>query len=827
MSEPLALDHQMLNDVDHLLLEYQSQYLSYLIKSLRLSSNPSESGKMDILNQIQHSEQIESLFNLLKSFEIPQNITRDITNDETPTFKTTNILLKYFAVSNIVHSLLTNAKHQHKIKQLCFKTKYHLHIISNHQKVTRIIKLFHHRIQTYNHLRDSIKTNFKLTIHCFHILYGFNSFTNNCHLSQDIMIYVVHLVKFVYKYTKNAFFDIQSQTLICDLFSVLKNTTQEHLLLICGCKLKKNQNFLQWSLKKLAKNKHIRLKEAFWSFIAFLYAMTDQNPFGKENILKFITAYNILNLNRINRAIVIDICFIITQRETDNYVTMEILCTSCIVPLLLKIYHQYKNDNDIILEQHIIGVFRKCIPFRCPAYMGQHFPIFASQHCFLKRLMDIGIIDMCINGLQQCLLQLNSEQTDSVQIVSSFSIEILKYCISEINQNPKKLNGFQAVIQSGLQSQLVQCYADTVLWILEKCNGLVVLKKSNLKFQEFGNDIQYILNFCSQYYTVNEIRKENPMQLMKLQKNIEIIQRRSVYKFNIDTVCGATPTFYKNIAENIICYTQQIDITLKSLTRKQNVNIDIIENLFLSLLERELFDQEVGLYLLSSPTFMSTLRDILKYISSSHFVMDEAIPIKINQNENTLCRAVIIIIKLMYKLCLHPYLNKIICSIDVTINFVNGFGNFLLVFQILRNYALWHNICIHFYIFLKTFKCLFFKHGTLLGVGNTFPPLPYLNGFKSLIYELYNQCIILSDNEMKRQWNDVIFVNKKCSNFKCKNIRKKNFGKQEKMLKYFGVCKGCTITRYCSLKCQKYHWKKGHKTQCKSLRNFNNIFFGI
>lgn len=47
----------------------------------------------------------------------------------------------------------------------------------------------------------------------------------------------------------------------------------------------------------------------------------------------------------------------------------------------------------------------------------------------------------------------------------------------------------------------------------------------------------------------------------------------------------------------------------------------------------------------------------------------------------------------------------------------------------------------------------------------------------------------------------------KCSSYRCKNI--------ESYTREFQTCSRCRIAVYCSQKCQKRHWKDGHKLECK------------
>lgn len=50
----------------------------------------------------------------------------------------------------------------------------------------------------------------------------------------------------------------------------------------------------------------------------------------------------------------------------------------------------------------------------------------------------------------------------------------------------------------------------------------------------------------------------------------------------------------------------------------------------------------------------------------------------------------------------------------------------------------------------------------------------------------------------------------KCSNYTCEKI--------EPEVGTFKVCSRCEQKYYCSIKCHKQHWKKGHKDECKPLR---------
>jgi hypothetical protein len=48
----------------------------------------------------------------------------------------------------------------------------------------------------------------------------------------------------------------------------------------------------------------------------------------------------------------------------------------------------------------------------------------------------------------------------------------------------------------------------------------------------------------------------------------------------------------------------------------------------------------------------------------------------------------------------------------------------------------------------------------------------------------------------------------KCSSYECQNV--------ESHPREFKTCMRCRTTKYCSRKCQKKHWKQGHKKECMS-----------
>lgn len=50
-----------------------------------------------------------------------------------------------------------------------------------------------------------------------------------------------------------------------------------------------------------------------------------------------------------------------------------------------------------------------------------------------------------------------------------------------------------------------------------------------------------------------------------------------------------------------------------------------------------------------------------------------------------------------------------------------------------------------------------------------------------------------------------------CSNPRCRYINVRD--------RYMAHCGDCLLTRYCTKKCQKLHWKNGHKENCLSLKN--------
>merc|ERR1712167_112832 len=58
-----------------------------------------------------------------------------------------------------------------------------------------------------------------------------------------------------------------------------------------------------------------------------------------------------------------------------------------------------------------------------------------------------------------------------------------------------------------------------------------------------------------------------------------------------------------------------------------------------------------------------------------------------------------------------------------------------------------------------------------------------------------------------KQKHERVTTRMKCSNPTCTNV--------EARPREFNVCARCKTAKYCGLKCQKLHWKAGHKKFCK------------
>ena len=71
--------------------------------------------------------------------------------------------------------------------------------------------------------------------------------------------------------------------------------------------------------------------------------------------------------------------------------------------------------------------------------------------------------------------------------------------------------------------------------------------------------------------------------------------------------------------------------------------------------------------------------------------------------------------------------------------------------------------------------------------------------------------------QTKRYKKHFIKFNNRCGNYKCKynSVENNKIG--------FRMCNGCGLVRYCSRKCQKYHWNKIHRNHC--LKSYQKIYF--
>ena len=59
--------------------------------------------------------------------------------------------------------------------------------------------------------------------------------------------------------------------------------------------------------------------------------------------------------------------------------------------------------------------------------------------------------------------------------------------------------------------------------------------------------------------------------------------------------------------------------------------------------------------------------------------------------------------------------------------------------------------------------------------------------------------------------NQKVRTRTQCSAYECKKI--------EPQVGAFKHCGRCRLKYYCSIKCQKNHWKNGHKEECQEFQN--------
>eukprot|EP01083_Nonionella_stella_P036086 98473_1 len=96
--------------------------------------------------------------------------------------------------------------------------------------------------------------------------------------------------------------------------------------------------------------------------------------------------------------------------------------------------------------------------------------------------------------------------------------------------------------------------------------------------------------------------------------------------------------------------------------------------------------------------------------------------------------------------------------------------------------------------------------------------LEYLCIVSSLFCLSNARFVLHKHKEMKQLKNDVVrykWYDMECHNAKCKGRR---FRKQLKK------CKTCAVARYCSRRCQKYDWQKGHKYVCDGLNRMESAW---
>lgn len=113
----------------------------------------------------------------------------------------------------------------------------------------------------------------------------------------------------------------------------------------------------------------------------------------------------------------------------------------------------------------------------------------------------------------------------------------------------------------------------------------------------------------------------------------------------------------------------------------------------------------------------------------------------------------------------------------------------------------------------RSYKALFDYYKILGRKKDAKKCLDQLKKFDSQLHARRMEVYQKMPNEILQGKNKLSFkrVFKKCSFFSC--------GEVEKKIGEFEKCESCLCAYYCSKKCQKKHWKNGHKKQCKKKTN--------
>lgn len=178
-----------------------------------------------------------------------------------------------------------------------------------------------------------------------------------------------------------------------------------------------------------------------------------------------------------------------------------------------------------------------------------------------------------------------------------------------------------------------------------------------------------------------------------------------------------------------------------------------------------------------------------------------------------------IFLRILYNIGINPFLAEKIFNDETKKSLIISMINFLLKYKKLKlvdeiKGNLLELVCIYYYIIIKKFKIYIFTNNFIENNDHIFPFLEYFYGFDNLINQICKYCFKLTQENKDKQIKDQETLWKRCCNFKCNNKNVSNLKRCE-----------CYISFYCSIQCQKYHWKYGHRIQCKGLIKQKDWFF--
>ena len=94
-----------------------------------------------------------------------------------------------------------------------------------------------------------------------------------------------------------------------------------------------------------------------------------------------------------------------------------------------------------------------------------------------------------------------------------------------------------------------------------------------------------------------------------------------------------------------------------------------------------------------------------------------------------------------------------------------------------------------------------------------FRKLPYVNE-KIIFFENKIENMPNTNSTTQAEENQRVKTRTQCSSYECKKV--------ESQVGAFKHCGGCRLKYYCSKKCQKKHWKNGHKEECQEKMSNTN-----